>query len=150
MAMPLTGRCQCGALRWVSTGEPVAFYLCHCTECQRQSASVYAECLQVPADGVSFDGPSAVWTRPTGTGRVMEGRFCPTCGTRVAHRHRGGAVVVLKAGTCDGLPGSAPVAEIWTAHRRPWALPVPGALDYPGNPDMAAIRAAWADRQKGA
>lgn len=37
-----TGQCQCGAIRYESTGESLALYVCHCLECQKQSASAFA------------------------------------------------------------------------------------------------------------
>jgi hypothetical protein len=40
MKLPLTGGCQCGALRYEIRAEPLTLYVCHCTECQRQSAAV--------------------------------------------------------------------------------------------------------------
>ena len=37
--MVLTGGCQCGAVRYEIAQEPLAVYVCHCRECQKQSAS---------------------------------------------------------------------------------------------------------------
>jgi hypothetical protein len=30
------GRCRCGRVRFVLREEPIAFYLCHCTDCQAE------------------------------------------------------------------------------------------------------------------
>ena len=48
-----TGGCQCGALRYESAGEPIALYVCHCRECQKQSASAFGISVIVPVD--AFD-----------------------------------------------------------------------------------------------
>ena len=50
-----TGGCQCGAVRYEVTGPPIKLYVCHCTECQRQSGSAFGMSFicaesQFPAD----------------------------------------------------------------------------------------------------
>ena len=37
---PLTGGCQCGAVRYAVSSDPVALYICHCRECRKQSAGL--------------------------------------------------------------------------------------------------------------
>ena len=37
----LAGGCQCGAVRYEIRGEPLSLYVCHCRECQKQSASAF-------------------------------------------------------------------------------------------------------------
>lgn len=44
-----TGGCQCGKVRFSSEGAVLALYICHCRECQKQSASAFGMSLQVPA-----------------------------------------------------------------------------------------------------
>ncbi len=41
------GGCQCGAIRYESEGQPIALYICHCRECQKQSASAFGISLDV-------------------------------------------------------------------------------------------------------
>ena len=35
------GRCQCGAATYRVKGTVITLFVCHCTECQRQSASAF-------------------------------------------------------------------------------------------------------------
>ena len=42
-----TGGCQCGAVRYAIGGAPLALYVCHCRECQKQSASAFGISLEV-------------------------------------------------------------------------------------------------------
>lgn len=35
---PITGGCQCGAVRYEITLSPLALYVCHCRECRKQSS----------------------------------------------------------------------------------------------------------------
>ena len=32
-----TGGCQCGAVRYELSGEPLPLVICHCRECQKQT-----------------------------------------------------------------------------------------------------------------
>ena len=49
--LPAEGGCRCGALRFRLTMQPLATALCHCTGCQKMSASAYSTTLMVPVDG---------------------------------------------------------------------------------------------------
>ena len=46
---PLMGGCPCGANRYVIEAYPLLLYVCHCTDCQRQSGSAFAMNMPVPA-----------------------------------------------------------------------------------------------------
>lgn len=145
--VPLTGGCQCGAVRYRITGAPLTFYVCHCTECQRQSGSAFGLSLQVLLADLDVDGEPASFARKAASGRGMLCHFCPACGTRLWHaRAEGSEAVSLKAGTLDHTGWLDPVAHIWTDSRQPWVAIPTDALSYPGQPDMARLRAAWAER----
>src|SRR3546814_20800125 len=66
----LTGGCQCGEMRYESAGEPLALYVCHCRECQKQSASAFGMSLEVPRSGLRVTrGVPQFWTRASDRGR---------------------------------------------------------------------------------
>ncbi len=143
-AVPLEGGCQCGAVRYRVTGRPLTFYVCHCTDCQRQSGSAFGESLQVRAADLDVSGTVAEFQRMATSGRRMRCMFCPGCGTRLWHaRAEGSEAVSLKAGTLDAPGGLRPVAHIWTASRQRWVEIPADALHYEGQPDMDRLRAAW-------
>jgi len=77
MRLPLTGGCQCGRVRYQIRAEPLAVYVCHCTECQRQSGSAFALSLAVARDALVVDkGAPAVWRREVEGGRMIDCMFC--------------------------------------------------------------------------
>ena len=49
--LPWEGGCRCGAVRIRVTKPPLLTAACHCTGCQRMSASAFSLTLSVPADG---------------------------------------------------------------------------------------------------
>src|SRR5204863_2805666 len=48
MTLPLTGGCQCGALRYDITAAPSMTYTCHCTDCQQLTSSAFSLAITVP------------------------------------------------------------------------------------------------------
>ena len=52
LAHSLTGGCQCGEVRYELTGAPHKLYICHCRECQKQSASAFGISVVVRSNHV--------------------------------------------------------------------------------------------------
>ena len=132
MPEPMTGGCQCGAVRYEITAEPLSFICCHCTECQQQAASAFGLSLYVPTEGFRIvQGETHVWQRPTDSGKRLACHFCPTCGTRVFHRSStNGGITSVKAGSLDDAAGLRPVANLWTRSAQPWVSFPDGMLTY--------------------
>jgi len=85
MPAPYTGGCQCGAVRYVLTTEPIRLAACHCTECQRQSGSAFGMSMPVTNDSLSMTGSTKQFTRIADSGGEVTGVFCPDCGVRIYH-----------------------------------------------------------------
>ena len=134
---PLTGGCQCGAVRYRLEQPPLKTYICHCRECQKQSASAFG--ISVLAQGATItimQGQLKTWQRPTDSGRVLECHFCPDCGSCLFHGDLAGAAPVsIKGGSLDVMPDLAGVDHIWVARKVP-GIAIPGdAKTYLGEPD---------------
>jgi hypothetical protein len=141
-----TGQCQCGAVRYRLTGEPLTLFACHCTDCQHQSSSAFGMALWVrKADVELLSGEVKEWVRELPSGRRMACRFCPDCGTRLFHQVLGQEdVMSIKPGTLEDTHWLRPAGHIWTASRQPWVRLEESSLQYPGNPDnFEALLAAW-------
>lgn len=146
-AFPVTGGCQCGAVRYRLKAAPVAFYLCHCTECQKQSSSAYGESLRVNAADVETQGEMKSFVRSSDSGNELEGRFCPDCGTRLFHLRPGyGEQFSIKAGSLDDTSWLKPAGHIWTRSRQPHGVIPSGDLSYEEQPDsFDTLVARWQD-----
>src|ERR1700748_3900883 len=82
----LLGGCQCGVVRYQVMAEPVQVYVCHCTECRKQSASAFGISVIVPVDAFRIThGRVRTWSRTTDTGGELVCSFCEVCGTRLWH-----------------------------------------------------------------
>ena len=131
-----TGGCQCGAIRYESSGEPLALYVCHCTECRKQSASAFGMSLLVPRSGFhTTKGEPAFWTRLADSGRHIRCAFCPNCGSRLWHEREGIAdMITIKAGSLDDPGDMSGATHIWTSRKLPGVAIPAGAAQFPGEP----------------
>ncbi len=136
MTTPMTGGCQCGAVRYKVGGEPLALFACHCAECQRQSGSAFGLSMIVKRDDFVLErGTLKSFERATDSGRTISGHFCPDCGVRIYHlpTWREG-VLTLKPGTLDDTGWLRPSGHVWTDSAQPWvAIPETGE-NHPTQP----------------
>ncbi len=125
MSAPYAGGCQCGAVRYVLTAEPIRTVACHCKECQRQSGSAFGMSMIVPENSLTVTGPTKRFTRVADSGNQNTGVFCPECGVRLYQipQHIKGALV-LKPGTLDDTSWVRPSHFAWMKSRQSW-VPVP-------------------------
>lgn len=134
--------CQCGAVTFTTpTSQPTHFWICHCTECQKQSGSAFAASAFFPF----FEPPTSnadlgKWTRKCDSGNTLICYFCKVCGARLIHQTQtpdgqNEDSTTVRAGALDSredLPWtSAP--HIWT---RSALVGIPkGVMTYPEEPD---------------
>lgn len=141
-----SGQCQCGEIRYEVSGVSKSLFVCHCTECQRQSSSAFGMALwiQNPQLGLTR-GRLKKWVRRTPSGKDMECSFCPNCGTRLFHQIIGqDNVLSIKPGTLDDTSWLEPVGHIWTNKAQPWIQLGHKTLQYDKNPhSFAEMCTAW-------
>ena len=77
MPIPFEGGCLCGAIRYRVNQEPVGLVLCHCTNCQKQTASDRSPVMFVPVEGLEFIKGETKTLRVKGSSGNMQSRhFC--------------------------------------------------------------------------
>jgi len=136
-------RCQCGAVHFKTPSDkPSALYHCHCTQCQKQSASAFGTSAVFTQEGLIPMDPELekkleVYTRmdePEGeegedTAGAVASRdcyFCKKCGVRIMHRSRNsnkydGGVVMIKGGCIEGLDWKGGIH----IHTKTAVMPIP-------------------------
>ena len=133
-----SGGCQCGAVRYESSGVPLGLYVCHCRECRRQSASAFGLSLDVPRAGFRVtSGAPSFWTRSADSGRRVVCAFCPACGSRLWHEPEGAAseTLTIKAGSLDEPVDLSTAIHIWTKRKLKGVVIPAEAQQFPGEPD---------------
>ena len=134
--LPLTGRCQCGAAAYSIHAAPEAVFVCHCRECQRQSASAFGISVSVAKAAFRLErGKVGTWSRRTDSGRILDCRFCPLCGTRLWHEGAGWDVLSVKGGSLDRPPDLSDAVHIWTSRKLPGVVVPDGARQFAMEPD---------------
>jgi hypothetical protein len=121
---PITGHCLCGGVTYSVDAEPVWQGVCHCSHCQRQTASPFSAIVGVPSKALTVEGDTlASFKTPSEAYRsTTERRFCSACGSPIFSIIESmPAVAFLKAGTIDDISWFEPAAEIWMRSAQPSA-----------------------------
>jgi hypothetical protein len=117
---PLTGGCNCGAVRY-EVDELVGAMYCHCTRCQRRSGAAASPSAFAGLDLfriVSGEDVLKAWAPADGAAKW----FCGECGSHMWARTDEG--VGIRMGTFDADPGIRPGARVFVAFAAPWE-PIP-------------------------
>lgn len=139
--LPLTGRCQCGAIQYEITEPPLTVVNCHCANCQRVSGSAFATNAMIKSDSFHFTTgePQRVdWQAESGNQRY--GLFCGSCGNRIAHcGDPDTGIVSLRLGTLDDTSWVQSVGDIWTDFAQPWVSFSEDRLQFPRHPEKFSV-----------
>jgi hypothetical protein len=132
MPAPYAGRCLCGAIEYRLNDEPVTFYACHCTDCQKRSGSGFALSMWVKRAALEIaKGDPVVTAWKAANGAPRRYRDCPECGTRLrSEPGRFPDLSVLRPGTLDDPRQFTPVLHMWTRSALPWVKIPEGAARY--------------------
>jgi hypothetical protein len=132
-----SGGCVCGAIRYEFSGEPIAQFKCHCSDCQHLGGGAFAAVVYVPKGGLKITGtPKHYATTSMATMGKHDRSFCGECGSRLFGGESERAVGI-QAGTLDDASWFRPEAEIHVADAQPWDLldpAVPAFAGYAPNP----------------
>jgi hypothetical protein len=132
-ALPLTGGCNCGAVRFEVTEPPISALECWCRRCQRRTGSGSGPNARTSSGSFRFvGGEEAVGAWDPGDGG-WEKLFCNRCGSQICSRDPGDhAEVSVRFGAFDEDPGIRVGAHQFVAYAAPWAQPPDDGLPrYP-------------------
>ncbi len=117
--LPWEGGCRCGQTRFRVTAPPLLAAACHCTGCQRMTASAFSLSLAVPSEGFAITSGSPVIGGLHGAPQHF---MCAHCLSWMFTRPDGMPELVnLRATMLDDHAWFAPFAEFWTSEQLPWA-----------------------------
>jgi hypothetical protein len=82
--MKITGGCHCSNITYRAEGDPEKALVCHCTDCQVMSGSVYRTVLFVEEENfVLLSGELKTYIKTADGGNRRAMMFCPECGTQI-------------------------------------------------------------------
>lgn len=117
--LPWEGGCRCGQVRLKVSAKPLVTMACHCTGCQRMSASAFSLSAAIPSEGFSVtQGEPAIG----GLHGASRHYFCPHCMSWMFTRPEGlDWFVNVRPTMLDDLSWFVPFIETWTSEKLPWA-----------------------------
>lgn len=120
----ISGRCLCGSVTYHADAQPFAQAVCHCTECQRQTGTVFSVVVGVPRAALTVEGDTLASFTTTGEqhGTDTQRQFCSACGSPiVSFAEAMPEAAFIKAGTLDDASWLEPALEVWTRSAQPWS-----------------------------
>lgn len=133
-APPMEGGCRCGAVRFRVTAPPLLTMACHCTGCQRMTASAFSLSMAVPTSGFAVTRGEAV----IGGLHGAEARHhhCDRCKSWLFTRIEPDmGFVNVRATMLDEAGWFVPFVETYTSEALPWAT-TPARRSYARFPEM--------------
>ncbi len=145
---PAEGGCDCGAVRYRLTREPLFVHCCHCRWCQRESGSAFALNALLETDCVQMLRGEPEWIdTPSESGKGQRIARCPACKIAVWSHYAGAgdALCFVRVGTLDEPARMPPDVHIYTASRQPWVI-LPA--DQPAFEAYYSPKALWPPRSQ--
>ena len=122
--MDLSGNCLCGAIRFECDCDPIASYLCHCTDCQHATGGAFSACVLVPVAALRVTRGSPIrFERTADSGNSVVREFCGSCGSALfSNSPARPDWQVIRMGVLDDPSELRPMLHIWTDSALDWAL----------------------------
>ncbi len=118
MAERIEGGCQCGAVRYAITGEPVFTAMCHCTICRRTHAAPVVAWAMFQEKDVAVTKGAPKIHKSTAEGRRG---FCGDCGTQISFTASFlPGLIDIAIGSLDKPEAMPPALHYWESKRLPW------------------------------
>lgn len=131
--MHIDGHCHCGHLRFEADVDPAQVSICHCTDCQTLTGTVFR--VSVPARKEDFrllSGEPKRYVKTAESGNKRVQAFCPECGTPIYAAAPGdSAIYNLRVGAITQRAQLVPKSQIWHRSAQGWLgeLPVMPRID---------------------
>jgi hypothetical protein len=124
VALPLTGGCLCGGVRFEVSEPLVSAGYCHCTRCQRRTGTAAAISGRIVPGSLTITAGSELlqsFDPPDGFSKV----FCSACGSALWSRSPDDPdVISVRLGAFDADPGIRPSYHQFVAYAAKWE-PIP-------------------------
>ena len=124
---PLEGGCRCGQVRCRIAAPPLITMACHCTGCQRMSASAFSLSALIPSVAFRVTHGEPIIGGLHGPTRHF---FCPYCMSWLFTRPDGlEELVNVRLTMLDDPRPFPPFIETYTSEKLPWAI-TPAARSF--------------------
>ena len=113
------GSCRCGQVQFSVRGAPLITMACHCTGCQKMTASAFSLSSLYAAQNFTVDAGEPVIGGLHGGTRHL---FCPYCMSWLFTRIEGmDEFINVRASLLENFADYQPFVETYTDEKLPWA-----------------------------
>ncbi|HEY9623641.1 MAG TPA: GFA family protein [Crinalium sp.] len=143
-----TGQCRCGQVQFEVNSEPLITMACHCTGCQRMTASAFSLSTLYPSSAFQVTSGDPIIGGLHGATRHY---FCPHCMSWLFTRPEGlDELVNVRATLMDDAQSFSPFIETYTDEKLPWVTTpaVHSFNKFPRLEDFPALLSEFAKRPK--
>ena len=116
--LPWEGGCLCSGIRFRINAPPLLTMACHCTGCQKLSASAYSLSIAVPSNGFTVRRDKPVIG---GLHRLHRQLYCPPCENGAFTRPHDLDFVNVRATMLDEHHCYVPFVEVFISEKLAWA-----------------------------
>lgn len=115
----IAGGCQCDAVRYVITGEPVMAAICHCSTCRRATGAPAVAWAMFEKDQVQYTGREP---KKFAASIGAQRGFCPDCGTPISFEAEYmPGLIDLTVGSFDNPEAVKPTLHYWHSEHVSWS-----------------------------
>ena len=120
--MKVDGACHCGSIRFEADIVPETTSICHCTDCQTLSGSVYRANVRTTAGGFRLlAGRPKIYVKTAESGAKRAHAFCADCGTPIySSAVTDPQIYGLRLGTLRQRAQLKPATMGWCRSMQPW------------------------------
>lgn len=143
---PQAGRCRCGQVQFEVASRPLITMACHCTGCQRMTASAFSLSALYPSESFTITAGSPVIGGLHGATRHY---FCGYCMSWLFTRPEGlDDFVNIRASLMANAQSLSPFIETYTDEKLAWATTpaVHSFSKFPPVEQFPALLSEFADK----
>jgi hypothetical protein len=132
--MRINGACHCGNVAFEAEVDPATVRICHCTDCQTMSGSLFRANIQASGDTFRLvRGTPKIYVKTADSGNQRAQAFCSDCGTGLyATSPTDPSSYGLRVGTIAQRAMFRPARQIWCQSELPWTRDVAGLVRRQG------------------
>ena len=119
----MKGSCLCRQVEYEITPPFKMFQYCHCSRCRKFTGSVHSANIFVAPEQLQWlKGEDLVSTYELPESKYLTTAFCKQCGSALPAAIKGGANVLIPAGSLDDDPEIKPQQNMYWESRASWCI----------------------------
>ncbi|VAW75291.1 hypothetical protein MNBD_GAMMA12-2718 [hydrothermal vent metagenome] len=141
------GSCECHAVQYQFSGDPLTCYACHCTDCQTSSGSAFSLSMIVNDKHIELRKGKVAINVIDMNGVNVNKHHCSDCGSALwfsADEYPG--MAALKPGTFDDTSWFEPIAHLWVRSKQSWLVLEATVRQYDTQVEISELVGLWAEK----